>query len=346
MNDAKLIALQDLIDAPKNLYKLKVYEQKLHAASTALLFDIRSIASNAHTASKHMDDIVRLIEQLRKRIDTLIDLSRRIEIRIRPGTSEKQQRIIFNNALLYDFIIFSRCWDIKSTFNTIDSLIVFDDRDQIKNTAKRILEDIQTITELLSNKENTAVNVQASEDVAETLLLKFNQELEYAERAGALKGIVKLDKPKIIGRGKYYDQLGNFVLKIIMTFDINSSTEPIAVRAIFSRLNDEYPRIRAEIKDLHKVLEILDENGLLILKQDREGQYWVQLQPSETETNIILNLAEEKGAITLEELIMITNWSIEEANLEMEKFVKAGLAVKDTSYSSGTKYYFPGLNEK
>ena len=346
MSDAKLTALQDLIDTPKDIYKLKVYEQKLHAASTALLFDIRTIATNAHSSSKYLEELSRLIGQLRTRIDSLIDLSRRIEIRIRPGTSDKNKRIIFNNAILYDFIVFSRCWDMKATFDTIDSLIVFEDKEKIRHNAKTILSDIQTITDLLNSKENLATNVQSSEEVAGTLLLKFNEELEFAERAGALKGILKLDKPFLGRKGKYYDQLGNIVLKIVMTFDITSSTEPIAVRAIYSRLTDEYPRVRAEIQDLQKVLQTLDENGLLILKQDREGQYWVQLQPSETDTNIILNLAKEKGFIILEELVMITNWSIEEAVVEMDKFVKAGIAVKDTSYSTGIKYYFPGLSEK
>lgn len=346
MSDAKLIALQDLIDTPKNISKLKVYEQKLHSVSTALLFDIRTIVINTQSASKHLEAISRLMGQLRLRIDTLIDQSRRIEVRIRPGTSDKNRKTIFNNAILFDFIIFSKCWDLKIIIGRVDSLIIFEDKEEIKSLAKQILEDVQTMSELYSNKENIAINIQSSEEVAETLLLSFNKELEFAERAGALKGILKLDKPRLLGKGKYYDQLGNIILKIIMTFDTSSSTEPIAMRAIFSRLNEEYPRVRADIKDLQKVLTTLDETGLLIQKQDREGQFWIQLHPSETETNIILGLAKKKGYITLEELIIITNWSIEEASVEMAKFVKSGLAIKDTSYSSGTKYYFPGLSEE
>ena len=346
MSNAKLTALQDLIDRPKDLYKLKVYEQKLHSVSTTLLFDIRTIVMNAQSSSKYLEDISRLMGQLRLRIDTLIDQSRRIEVQIRPGTSDKNRKTIFNNAILYDFIIFSKCWDLKIIFGSIDSLIIFEEKDEIKSLAKQILDDIQSMSELFSNKENIAVNIQSSEEVAETLLLSFNKELEFAEKAGALKGILKLDKPRLLGKGKYYDQLGNIILKIIMTFDTSSSTEPIAIRAIFSRLNEEYPRVKAEIDDLQKVLANLDETGLLILKQDRDGQFWIQLHPSETETNIILGLAKRKGYITLEELIMITNWSIEEASVEMDKFVKSGLAIKDTSYSSGTKYYFPGLAEQ
>lgn len=346
MRDAKLTALQDLIDTPKNIYKLKVYEQKLHSVSIVLLFDIRAIVMNTQSSSKHLKDISRLMGQLHKRIDTLIDHSRRLEVRIRPGTSDKKRRTIFNNAILFDLIIFSKCWDLKTIFGEIDSLIVFEDKDEIRSLAKQILEDFQTITELFSSKENIAMNVQSSEEVAETLLLSFNKELEFAERAGALKGILKLDKPRLLGKGKYYDQLGNLVLKIIMTFDVDSSTEPIALRAISSRLNEKYPRVKADIKDLQKVLTTLDEAGLLILKQDREGQFWIQLQPSETKTNIILGLAKEKGQITLEELVMATNWSIEEASAELNRFVKSGLAIKDTSYSSGMKYYFPGLTEE
>ncbi len=346
MDNAKITALQDLVDTPKGLYKLKVYEQKLHSVSTTLLFDIRALVINSLTSSKHLNDIARLMNQLRLRIDTLIDQSRRMEVRIRPGTSDKNRKNIFNNAILFDLIIFSKCWDLKIIFGSIDSLIIFEDKDEIKSLAKQILNDIQLMSELFSNKEKITVNIQSSEEVAESLMLSFNKELEFAEGAGALKGIIKLDKPRLIGKGKYYDQLGNILLKIIMTFDIGSSTEPIAMRAIFSRLKEEFPRVRAEIKDIQKVLITLDETGLLILKQDREGQFWIQLHPSETETNIILGFAKKKGYITLEELIMITNWSIEKASEEMEKFVKSGLAIKDASYSSGMKYYFPGLTEE
>jgi hypothetical protein len=80
------------------------------------------------------------------------------------------------------------------------------------------------------------------------------------------------------------------------------------------------------------------------LKEDYQGLTWIYLTPPESEANVILSLAKEKGFATLEEVMLHTNWPLEKASIELKKFVQAGNAIEDTSYSSGTKYYFPGLN--
>ncbi|MGC9781001.1 MAG: hypothetical protein HZR80_17285 [Candidatus Heimdallarchaeota archaeon] len=345
MNDEKLYALQDLIDTPKDLHKLKIYESKLNQALTFLLFDSRKLIINTEESSKFLEGAKRIIPQIKVRIDSLIDRARSQELRFRPGTSEKTQKIVTNNSLLFDFIIFSRCWDLKEDIKEIDSLVVFSEVEKLKDQAKKIIENIQTIDELFSSKEHIKTNIQSSEDIASQLLNRFNDELEFVERAGALKGILKLEKPKLVGKSKYYDQLGNIILKIAMSFGDDSSDKPIAIRAIFSKLKDDFPRVRATLKDIIKAVELLDENGLLILTQDQEGLYWVQFKPSESEASIILRLANAKGFLTIEELMMNTNWPVEKATEELDKFVKAGCAIKDASYSTGIKYYFPGLSD-
>jgi hypothetical protein len=346
MSEDKLSALKNLIDTPKDLHKLKIYEGKFTQACTNLLFDSRKIIINSETSSKSLAEAARIIPQIRTRVESLIDRARRQELRIRPGTPEKKQKLMINNSLLFDFIIFSRGWDLKEELKELDSLLVFGEVDKIKDLAKEVLEHIQTIDELFSQKEHAKTNIQSSEEVAAILLERFDQEMAIAEQAGALKGILKLEKPKFLGKDKYYDQLGNIILKIAMSFDLETDDTPIAIRAINAILNREFPRVKADLRDILKAVEILDENGLLILKQDHEGLYWIQLSPSESEANIILRMAELKGFLTIEEVVMETNWPLEKATEEMEKFVKAGCAIRDTSYSTGTKYYFPGLSEE
>lgn len=345
MSNAKLNALQDLIDTPKNLYKLKVYERKLHDANIVLLFDCRTIIMNSVKSSNQNAELLRITQQLKLRIDSLIDQSRMLELRIRPGISDKQRKIIFDNAVIFDLIIFSRCWDLKSFLSDLDSQILFEAQEELKEKVKDILEYIQVIDNLFSQKQNVAINVQSSEEVVRSLIEYFNKELDFADRAGALKGIIKLDKPKIIGKGRYYDQLGNLILKIILSFELKNASDPIALRDIYTRFIREYPNVSADFKDIQKVVEELNENGLLILGEDRKGLLFVRLQPAEAEMNIILDLAKEKGFITVEELVMITNLSIEEALEEMNRFVKAGIAIRDIDYAEGTKYYFPGLSD-
>lgn len=345
MSQDKLSALKNLIDTPKDLHKLKIYEGKMNQACTNLLFGCRKIVINSEASSKSLVGAARIVPQIRTRVESLIDRARTQDLRIRPGTTEKTQKLMVNNSLLFDFIIFSRSWDLKEELKELDSLLVFGEVDKIKDLAKNVLEHIQTIDELFTQKDHAKTNIQSSEEVAAILIERFDQEMAIAEQAGALKGILKLEKPKFLGKDKYYDQLGNFILKIAMTFDLESHDTPIAIRAINAILNREYPRVKADLRDVIKAVEILDENGLLILNQDQEGLYWIQLSPSESASNIILRMAEAKGYLTIEEVIMETSWSLKKAAEELEKFVKAGCAIKDTSYSTGIKYYFPGLSE-
>ncbi|NHJ86907.1 MAG: hypothetical protein FK734_15700 [Asgard group archaeon] len=346
MSDDKLKALQNLIVTPKDLSKLLTYERKLQEATILLLFDGRKIVLNAQESSKFVQEAKQFVLQIKTRIDTLINRARNDILRFQPGTSDKDRKMIADNCILYDFIIFSRVWDLKDDLKKIDSLIVFKDLEKLTSLVRIVIENIQVIDELISSKTNIKTTIQSSEETASALLTRFNKELELAESAGALKGIITLQKPKFIGKGKYYEQLGNIILKIVFSFGLEHSSEPISLRAIATRLNDDYPRVITEFADIIKAVEMLSMNGFLILNQDREGLYWVNLKPSESEANVILALAEPQGFLTIEGLMIETGWSLEKANEELEKFIKAGCAIKDVDYSTGTKYYFPGLTEK
>ncbi|MHA1124672.1 MAG: hypothetical protein ACTSO7_03490 [Candidatus Heimdallarchaeota archaeon] len=345
MSADKITALQELIDVPSNYNKLVLYEQKLRDAILSLFFDCRNIAIRSVDSSKYIEDVARIVPQIKTRVDSLIDLARLHDMSIRPGTLEKTSKLIMQNAVIYDFIMFSRTWDLKKELGDFDSQIVFGEVTKLKTVVSGILENIQIINELFASKDQAKNVVQSTENVTATLAVKFNEELAFAQKAGAFKGIVKLEKPLLLGRDKFYTQLGNIILKIAMTFADNEITKPIALRAIYSRLNDEFPRVEASMKDVLKAVEELDANGLINSNQDHEGMYWIQMYSSESAENIILQMAQEKGFVTLEEVVMKTNWSIEKAKEELTKFVNAGSAIEDASYSTGTKYYFPGLGD-
>lgn len=345
MSEEKFSALKDLVDTPKDLHKLAQYERKLREANTFLLIDCRKLIINSQKSSQFFDEAKRFVMQIKSRIDSLIDHSRYDELRFRPGLEEKIQKTITNNCIIYNLIIFSRSWDLKIEIKDLDELIIFKEIDKLKTSVRNILDHIQIIDELISGKSNVKTTVQESEKIATDLLAKFNQELDFVESAGALKGILKLEKPKVIGKGRYYEQLSNIILKVAFSFGIEHSEEPISIGDIAQRLNEQFPHIQADLKDVIKATQMLSENGFIFLKIDRQGIYWIQLKPDESEANIILALAEEKGFLTIEELVRKTDWTLEKAQEELDKFVVAGYAIKDAEYATGVKYYFPGLSK-
>jgi len=346
MSTEKITALQELIDVPTNYNKLVIYERKLSDAILTLLFDCRTTAIQSVASSKFVEEVARIVPQIKIRVDSIIDRARMHDMTIRPGTPEKTSKLIMQNAVIYNFIMFSRTWDLKKNLGDLDSQIVFGEVNKLKSVVSGILENIQTINDLFASKEQAKNDVQSTESVTVALAVKFNEELTFAQNAGALKGIVKLEKPLFLGRDKFYNQLGNIILKIAMTFGDDELTKPIALRAIYSRLTAEFPRVEASMKDVLKAVEELAENGLISSNQDHDGMQWIQLYSSESAEHTILQMAQDKGFVTLEEVVMKTNWSIDKAKDELSKFVKAGSAIEDASYSTGTKYYFPGLGDE
>ncbi|MBD3190085.1 MAG: hypothetical protein GF308_05555 [Candidatus Heimdallarchaeota archaeon] len=347
LND-KQTTLQDLLPKLKRLRDLVKADEKLTDTSINLLFDVRDVILHIMNSTKSLDHrSTRIIDHLKQRVDSLIDRARRQETRFTPGTQKNIRKQILKNMILYNLIIFSRSWDLKEVFTSIDSNIVFGDIEAIQKHSKTALDHIHIIDNLFSEKENILKDTLTTEELAENLSQNFYQELELAEKAGILKGIVQLEKPKLFGKEKYYDQLGNILLKVVQqSFGLEQQTKPIAVRAIITRLRADYPKVNAELSDVKKALVLLANNGLIILEEDEQGLQWLQLFPSESEASIILSLAKSKGYITLEEIVIETGWSQKKTSAELDKFVKAGCAVMDSSYADGTKYYFPGLTDQ
>ncbi|MBD3190084.1 MAG: hypothetical protein GF308_05550 [Candidatus Heimdallarchaeota archaeon] len=343
MIDDKIKALKNMIESPSDLNGLLKYERKLRDASIDRLSEIRALSLRIMKSGKKNEEITTIFPKIKDRIDSLIEKARKQANGLTPGISEEAKKHIIQNAILYNLIIFSHCWDLKDNLSEIDSKVVFQETNSFRGLLKAALDTVHSIDDLFTGRENSISNVIPPEEVASNLSRKFKKELKLVEKSGALKGVITLDKPKLFGKSEYYDTLGNILLKIALSFGPESHTEEIAVRALVTRLKDEYPQVKAETSDVNKAIDKLAENGLIILKEDDKNLRWIQLHPTENESNAILALAKDKGFITLDEVMLQTKWSQEKATEEIEKFIKAGCAVVDSSYAEGPKYYFPGL---
>jgi hypothetical protein len=59
-----------------------------------------------------------------------------------------------------------------------------------------------------------------------------------------------------------------------------------------------------------------------------------------------LTIAGDKGWTTLEEVMVQTGWSRERAEIALEELEDSGISRADPSYSTGKKWYFPGLTKQ
>ncbi|MEM1657889.1 MAG: hypothetical protein QXX87_05010 [Candidatus Jordarchaeales archaeon] len=107
-------------------------------------------------------------------------------------------------------------------------------------------------------------------------------------------------------------------------------------------------KLKGKIKmdDVKRALKELEKKrvipGLRQLKSGVEIAIFIPAELSDDQ-NEVLNLASEKGFITLEELMVKTGWTKERAERVLKSLEESGIARKEESYAYGEKYYFPGL---
>jgi hypothetical protein len=105
-------------------------------------------------------------------------------------------------------------------------------------------------------------------------------------------------------------------------------------------------RIRSE--DVRKSVEILVERKLIPgFRKLSSGLVIVCFFPIEIspDQNTVLAVAGEKGWTTLEEVMTRVHWSRERADMALKALEDAGVSRLDPSYSTGKKWYFPGLTQ-
>jgi hypothetical protein len=103
---------------------------------------------------------------------------------------------------------------------------------------------------------------------------------------------------------------------------------------------------KVELEDVKKAIEILSKQRLIPgIRKLNSGLTIVYFFPIEVspDQNTILVIASEKGWTTLDEVMMRTKWSRERAELTLRELETSGVSRPDPSYSTGKKWYFPGL---
>ncbi|MFW9912641.1 MAG: hypothetical protein ACFFEU_09220, partial [Candidatus Thorarchaeota archaeon] len=80
----------------------------------------------------------------------------------------------------------------------------------------------------------------------------------------------------------------------------------------------------------------------------RGGVKVVELRPLELRRDQadVVNLAASKGYVSVEEVMMLMKWSEDHARQVLSSLADAGMAVADIRFSTGGRYYFPGLRAR
>ncbi len=146
---------------------------------------------------------------------------------------------------------------------------------------------------------------------------------------------------------QYYDRLG---LAILDVATYNASKGLMGLAELIVEVVKRVPELKSvSYNDVIEAVNRVAENGLIPgIKTLRGGVKVVELRPLELRRDQadVVNLAATKGFTSVEEVMVELKWSEEHARQVLGSLVDAGMAVADIRFSTGGRYYFPGLRAR
>lgn len=146
---------------------------------------------------------------------------------------------------------------------------------------------------------------------------------------------------------EYYDEIGLAVLDVATA---NSSKGFMGLAELIVEVVRRLPQYRnISYNDVIEAVNRVAEHGLIPgIRSLRGGVKVVGLRPVELSPDQadVVNLAASNGRVTVEEVMMQMKWSEDHARQVLMSLVESGMAVADIRFSTGGRYYFPGLKPR
>ena len=150
-----------------------------------------------------------------------------------------------------------------------------------------------------------------------------------------------------MNRDQYYDYIGLAILDVATE---HASKGLMGLAELIVEVVRRLPEVKSvTYNDVIEAVNRVSENGLIPgIRTLRGGVKVVELRPLELRRDQadIINLAASKGHISVEEVMMQLKWSEDHARQVLSSLVDTGMAVADIRFSTGGRYYFPGLRAR
>ena len=146
---------------------------------------------------------------------------------------------------------------------------------------------------------------------------------------------------------EYYDYIGLAVLDVVTA---NSSKGLMGLAELIVEVVRKLPELKSvSYNDVIEAVNMVAKHGLIPgIRTLKGGVKVVELRPLELRRDQadVINLAASKGFVTVEEIMIEFKWSEDHARQVLTSLVDAGMAVADMRFSTGGRYWFPGLRSR
>lgn len=146
---------------------------------------------------------------------------------------------------------------------------------------------------------------------------------------------------------QYYDYIGLAILDVATE---HASKGLMGLAELIVEVVRRLPEVKSvTYNDVIEAVNRVSEHGLIPgIRTLKGGVKVVELRPLELRRDQadIINLAASKGHVSVEEVMMELKWSEDHARQVLSSLVDTGMAVADIRFSTGGRYYFPGLRAR
>jgi hypothetical protein len=211
---------------------------------------------------------------------------------------------------------------------------------------------VSRLKEVVEVQQKLADGAEISSEAVKNLQKKYESRIQQLEeellrKEGRSLTVTALDarkKPKIFGKGKFIENLGDLVLEYGKSLRASSGGY-ISLANLYSSLKSQIPDISFTIKDLEKACNQLAKQSLIEGISKSGGIKIVEFVPVQLgkDARSIFEIATKKGYVTMEEVMLKTKWDQQRVNRILENLVSQKIAQRVSSLDSGEQFYFPGL---
>ena len=229
---------------------------------------------------------------------------------------------------------------------------------------------IATLDQLKKLYDLGAVDIRSYQRESQALLHDVRSQLDNMKRIGLDIGLFVANEriieafpeaatllrlahhaPRRTPQGMTMDQFYDYVgLAILDVATEHSSKGLMGLAELIVEVVRRLPEIESvTYNDVIEAVNRVADNGLIPgIRTLRGGVKVVELRPLELRRDQadVINLAAMKGYVSVEEVIMQLKWSEDHARQVLSSLVEAGMAVADIRFSTGGRYYFPGLRAR
>ncbi|UCE10180.1 MAG: hypothetical protein JSW61_14610 [Candidatus Thorarchaeota archaeon] len=171
----------------------------------------------------------------------------------------------------------------------------------------------------------------------------------FPDAAGFLDLYLRSSNPSLQGltREQYYDHIGLAVLDVATA---NASKGLMGLAELIVEVVKRLPELKTvSYNDVIEAVNMVSSHGLIPgIRTLKGGVKVVELRPLELRRDQadVINLAASKGHTSVEEVMIELKWSEDHARQVLTSLVDAGMAVADVRFSTGGRYWFPGLRSR